>query len=115
MCIAPPPCALQEWKVSDVSVSVGRVEEEYDEEEEEVVVVVDVLRERAPPFPFSEVHEVKVDEVSVIDEVKLFNSITDPFPSFRLIFSIIPTLILLSLSDEERERKGEERRVKLDI
>ena len=81
--------------------------------------VREALEERdakiAPPFPLSEVHEAKVDEVSVIDEVTSFNSITDPFPSFRLIFSIIPTLIVLSLSDEERERKGEERRVKLDI
>ena len=95
--------------MSDVSVRIGRVEEEDEDE------VVDVLIEITPPFPLSEVHEVKVDEVSVIDEVMSFNSITDPFPSFRLIFSIIPTLIVLSASEEEREMNGEERRVKLDI
>ena len=83
--------------------------------------VREALEERdtksAPPFPFDEVHEVKVDEVSVKNEVKLFNSITDPFPSFRLTFSnsIIPTLIILSVSEDEREMKGEERREKLNI
>ena len=60
-------------------------------------------------------HEVKVDEVSVREEVKSFNSIADPFPSFRVMFSIIPTLIVLSTSEEVREKKGEERREKLYI
>ena len=108
---APPPSEVQEWNVSDVRVTVPRVEVE---EEEEEVVVVDVLREIAPPFPFTAVHELKVDEVSVKDEVMSFNSITDPFPSFRLIFSIIPTLIVLSVSDEEMDMNGEDRREKLD-
>ena len=82
-------------------------------------MVREALEERdakiAPPFPFDEVHEVKVDEVRVRDEVELFNSITDPFPSFRMIFSIFPTLIVLSVPGEEIEMNGEERREKLDI
>ena len=71
--------------------------------------------EIAPPFPFDEVHEVKVDEVSVRDEVKSFNSITDPFPEFRVIFSRLPAMIVLCVSEEEMEMKGEEEREKLYI
>ena len=69
----------------------------------------------APPLPLGEVQEVKTDEVIVIDDVKSFNSITDPFPVSRVIFSITARLIVLCVSEEERERKGEERREKLEI
>ena len=95
--------------MSEVSVRVGRVEEEDEEE------VVDVLIEMTPPFPFDELHEVNVDEVSVRDEVMSINSITDPFPSFRVILSMIPRVMILSVAEEEREMSGEERRLMLDI
>ena len=89
------------------------------EEKEREESVREAAEEReaksAPPFPFEEVHEVKVDELSVRNEGKSFNSITAPFPSFRVIFSIVPILIVLSVSVEEREMKGEEVREILDI